>query len=99
MLPLRPDELVDTVGAGDAFVGGFLAGIVTGADIERCVALANKAARFVVGRHGCDIPVGQVPVDRVDFTLLKQRRSARNDGENQQTISICGPSAKCRSLK
>uniref|UniRef100_A0A0G4GE51 Adenosine kinase n=1 Tax=Chromera velia CCMP2878 TaxID=1169474 RepID=A0A0G4GE51_9ALVE len=56
ILPASPDEIVDTNGAGDAFVGGFLAGIVKGVPIEECVAMANYAANVVIKRSGCTYP-------------------------------------------
>lgn len=34
---LEKSEIVDTTGAGDAFAGGFLAGLVEGKDVETCV--------------------------------------------------------------
>jgi 2-dehydro-3-deoxygluconokinase len=36
-----PVTVVDPVGAGDAFVGGFLAGRLRGLDVKRCLRLAN----------------------------------------------------------
>lgn len=37
----QPVTVVDPVGAGDAFVGGFLAGRLRGLDDQRCLRLAN----------------------------------------------------------
>ena len=34
---INKDEIVDTTGAGDAFAGGFFAGVVQGDNIETCV--------------------------------------------------------------
>lgn len=39
-------RVVDTTGAGDSFVGGFLAGLTRGWDIERCARIANGTAGF-----------------------------------------------------
>ncbi len=39
-------EVVDTVGAGDSFDAGFLHKFVRGADLEECMAFANRAAAF-----------------------------------------------------
>merc|ERR1719162_387804 len=46
--PLAKGELVDTNGAGDAFVGGFLSQLVQGAAVDRCVAAGHYAAREVI---------------------------------------------------
>jgi len=54
MLPA--DKLVDTNGAGDAFVGGFLAMLAKGCDIGTCVNAGNYAARQIIQVSGCKIP-------------------------------------------
>jgi len=56
-VPLLPKEkLVDTNGAGDAFVGGFLAFLSKGADLAACVNAGNYAARQIIQVSGCKIP-------------------------------------------
>jgi len=44
----KPSKLVDPTGAGDAFVGGFLAEYVNGENILRCACVGAAAASFVV---------------------------------------------------
>jgi adenosine kinase len=52
--PVIPCEtLVDTNGAGDAWVGGFLFGLVSGKDIPDSVKAANYAANHIIQRSGC----------------------------------------------
>lgn len=54
---LLPKELlVDTNGAGDAFVGGFLSQLVCGKDLSECCRAGNYAARVVIQRSGCTLP-------------------------------------------
>ena len=48
-------------GAGDAWVGGFLFGLVSGKDIPECVRAANYAANVIIQRSGCTYP------DKPDF--------------------------------
>jgi len=56
-VPTLPKEaLVDTNGAGDAFVGGFLAKLAAGCDLEACVSAGNYAARQIIQVSGCKIP-------------------------------------------
>eukprot|EP01062_Namystynia_karyoxenos_P014394 TRINITY_DN15188_c0_g1_i1.p1 TRINITY_DN15188_c0_g1~~TRINITY_DN15188_c0_g1_i1.p1 ORF type:complete len:806 (+),score=245.96 TRINITY_DN15188_c0_g1_i1:96-2513(+) len=55
-LRLRAKAVVDTNGAGDAFVAGFLSGVVSGADMQQCCEKARFAAAVVVGRDGCSVP-------------------------------------------
>jgi len=53
---LAKEQLVDTNGAGDAFVGGFLAKLAAGADLATCVSAGNYAARQIIQVSGCKIP-------------------------------------------
>ncbi|KAH0481803.1 MAG: uncharacterized protein KVP18_003163 [Porospora cf. gigantea A] len=55
VVPLDPSMIVDTNGAGDAFVGGFLAGLVQDKALPDCVALAHYAARHIVQRSGATV--------------------------------------------
>jgi len=48
--------IVDTNGAGDSFVGGFLLQLARGRDIAACVAAGNFAARTIIQRSGCTMP-------------------------------------------
>lgn len=50
---LEPAEMVDTNGAGDAFVGGFLAQLVKGQNFEICIKCGIWAARQIIKRSGC----------------------------------------------
>ncbi|AJC71580.1 carbohydrate kinase [Thermococcus guaymasensis DSM 11113] len=51
-LPIRPEEIVDPTGAGDAFAGGFLAGYSGGEPLEVCVKLGLELAREVLKKKG-----------------------------------------------
>lgn len=54
--PLPKELLVDTNGAGDAFVGGFLAQLAKGKSIGECVQAGHYAARIIIQRSGCSFP-------------------------------------------
>eukprot|EP00611_Tribonema_gayanum_P021578 TRINITY_DN4179_c0_g1_i3.p1 TRINITY_DN4179_c0_g1~~TRINITY_DN4179_c0_g1_i3.p1 ORF type:complete len:285 (+),score=106.12 TRINITY_DN4179_c0_g1_i3:2290-3144(+) len=54
--PLDKAALVDTNGAGDAFVGGFLAQLMRDAPLARCVEAGHWAARQIIQRSGCTFP-------------------------------------------
>jgi sugar/nucleoside kinase (ribokinase family) len=45
-------DFVDPVGAGDSFDAGFLSQYVRGADLEQCLATANRAGAFSTTRPG-----------------------------------------------
>jgi len=59
VLPIAPENIVDTNGAGDAFVGGFLAEYVLGKDIETCVNNGMHAAHMIIQVSGCNLPEHQ----------------------------------------
>lgn len=46
-------EVLNVLGAGDAFMSGFLSGWLKEASDERCCALANACGGLVVSRHAC----------------------------------------------
>ncbi|CAL7941176.1 unnamed protein product [Xylocopa violacea] len=50
---LPEEKVVDTNGAGDAFVGGFLAQLIQGRNIEVCIKCGIWAATQIVQRSGC----------------------------------------------
>lgn len=52
VVKLSADKLVDTNGAGDAFVGGFLAALAQGLSVEKCVTLGNSAAKYCIQKPG-----------------------------------------------
>ena len=56
------DKLVDTNGAGDAFVGGFLSQLVAGKDLDECVRAGNYAGGVIIQSSGTQLP------DTCEFT-------------------------------
>lgn len=56
VIPLAKEQLVDTNGAGDAFVGGFLSQLVAGKGMDECCRGGNFAANVVIQRSGCTFP-------------------------------------------
>ncbi|TDG49619.1 hypothetical protein AWZ03_003857 [Drosophila navojoa] len=50
---LAVHEIVDTNGAGDAFVGGFLAQYVQGKSLDVCIRCGNYAAGHIIKNPGC----------------------------------------------
>uniref|UniRef100_A0A674NGF8 Adenosine kinase n=1 Tax=Takifugu rubripes TaxID=31033 RepID=A0A674NGF8_TAKRU len=56
VLKIDPKDIVDTNGAGDAFVGGFLSQLVQEKPLDHCVKAAHYAAYVVIQRAGCNFP-------------------------------------------
>jgi len=48
----RKVKAIDTVGAGDTFMGYFIYGLVHGFDPEKCLTIATKASSITVQRKG-----------------------------------------------
>ncbi|RJF79170.1 5-dehydro-2-deoxygluconokinase [Azospirillum cavernae] len=51
--PGFPVEVYNVLGAGDAFMSGFLRGWLRDAALEDCCKYANACGAFAVSRHGC----------------------------------------------
>jgi sugar/nucleoside kinase (ribokinase family) len=51
-VPVVAVQVVDTTGAGDAYCGGFLAGLVAGRPVVECAAMGTVSASYVVGVSG-----------------------------------------------
>ncbi|PLW22288.1 hypothetical protein PCASD_16994 [Puccinia coronata f. sp. avenae] len=50
--PLKHEEIVDTNGAGDAFAGGVLGGLVLQKPIDECIQIGHKLGQMCVGQVG-----------------------------------------------
>jgi len=46
--------IADTNGAGDSFIGGFLAGYCLGKPLAKCIDAGHYCAGFIIQRTGCD---------------------------------------------
>lgn len=53
--PIPDDEIVDTNGAGDSFVGGFLSQYILNREIKRCVEIGSYSARKIIRVSGIAI--------------------------------------------
>ncbi len=53
VVPGFPVEVFNVLGAGDAFMAGFLSGWIRDEPLERCCVLGNACGAIVVSRHGC----------------------------------------------
>lgn len=56
VIPIDKKDIIDTNGAGDAFVGGFIAQLVQGGTVEDCIRSANYAANYIIQQSGCQLP-------------------------------------------
>lgn len=56
ILPIAEEDILDTNGAGDAWVGGFLSQLVLGRTVEESMHGGNYAANVIIKRSGCTFP-------------------------------------------
>jgi adenosine kinase len=53
MIPVvKPRTVQDPTGAGDAYRGGLISGLIQGKDIEQCARMGSVCASFAVECHG-----------------------------------------------
>lgn len=76
-------EVLNVLGAGDAFMSGFLRGWLTGADDARCCALANACGGLVVSRHGC--APAMPTMAELDYLLSRAEPLTRPDLDAELT--------------
>jgi len=62
-----PSKVVDTTGAGDAFLAGFIYGLVRGEDYQRCALMGAINASFVLEGKGCqtNLPTKEQVLERL----------------------------------
>ncbi|XP_076268419.1 adenosine kinase-like isoform X2 [Rhynchophorus ferrugineus] len=53
---LSEEEILDTTGAGDAFIGGFLAGLSCTKSVPECIQIGFYSASHIIKQRGCSIP-------------------------------------------
>ena len=67
-------EIINTVGAGDAFASGFIYSQLKGSSFEDSAKFANACGAIVVSRHGCSAAMPRL--DEVESFLEKQLHSS-----------------------
>ena len=78
-VPGFPVEVFNSVGAGDAFMSGFLSGWLREEPLEECLRLGNACGAIVVSRHGCS-PAMPTPEELEYFLNMPERpRRLRDD--------------------
>src|SRR5215472_13764436 len=76
-------EVLNVVGAGDAFSAGFLSGWVGGEDYDACSRYANACGALVVSRHGC-APAMPTRIE-LDYYLERAHEIPRPDQDAMLT--------------
>ncbi|OQS32526.1 5-dehydro-2-deoxygluconokinase [Chromobacterium haemolyticum] len=66
-------DVMNVLGAGDAFLAGFLSAWLLGGDYAECCRRANACGALVVSRHGC-APAMPTPAELERFLAAPTRR-------------------------
>jgi 5-dehydro-2-deoxygluconokinase len=74
-------EVMNVLGAGDAFASGFLYGWVRGESIDACACYANACGALVVSRHACAPAMPTRP--ELDYFLAHADRLTPRPGEDR----------------
>jgi 5-dehydro-2-deoxygluconokinase len=74
-VPGFPVEVFNSVGAGDAFMSGFLSRWLREEPLEECLRIGNACGAIVVSRHGCS-PAMPTP-EELDYFLNMPDRPHR----------------------
>ena len=94
-VPPFPVEVLNVLGAGDAFASGFLYGYLQGWPLERAARMGNACGAIVVTRHGC---ANFMPtLDEVAAFVARARR-ASDMTARQSTIRLTMAQAVVRFL-
>ncbi|WP_295999786.1 5-dehydro-2-deoxygluconokinase [Rugamonas sp.] len=89
-------EVMNVLGAGDAFMAGFLTEWLRGADYDACCRSANACGALVVARHAC-APAMPTPPE-LDYFLAHAARLQR-PGEDAQLNRLHRVTARRRQWK
>ncbi len=101
-VPGFPVEVFNSVGAGDAFMSGFLSGWLRDEPLEASLRLGNACGAIVVSRHGCSpamptrdeleyyLGLEEKPYRLRDDAWLDHlhRKSTRNEPEELRVLAI-----------
>jgi 5-dehydro-2-deoxygluconokinase len=79
-VPGFPVEVFNSVGAGDAFMSGFLSGWLREEPLEECLRLGNACGAIVVSRHGCS-PAMPTREELEYFLALEEKPRRLSDDE------------------
>lgn len=86
-----PVEVLNVLGAGDAFLSGYLCGWIEGLPAAHCARRGNAAGAIVVSRHGC---TPAMPTrDELDEFLSRAVAPARPDEDERITLLHCATTA------
>jgi len=94
-IPGYETKILNTLGAGDAFVSGFISGYLSGCDIVDSSKRANAACALIVTKHSCapEMPeLGEIEKLILPDTISKIdifSRTQKHRQKNESSMSLC----------
>ena len=73
-------EILNVLGAGDAFMSGFLRGYLRDESLEKSATFANASGALVVSRHGC---APAIPSEKELFYYLDNAHNIPNPSQDE----------------
>jgi 5-dehydro-2-deoxygluconokinase len=91
-------EVYNVLGAGDAFMGGFLRGWLRHEPLEQCCRLGNACGAIVVSRHGCAPAMPTWPELQLFFAAHQRKFRLREDAELEHAHWATTRARRCEEL-
>jgi 5-dehydro-2-deoxygluconokinase len=88
-------EVYNVLGAGDAFMGGYLRGWLRDEPIEQCCRLGNACGAIVVSRHGCAPAMPTWPELQLFLAANDRKFRLREDAELEHVHWATTSHARC----
>lgn len=89
--PLKKENIVDTNTAGDAFVGGVLAGLARNLGIEECVNAGHLAAAAILKVSGCTLkgspPLNLKTIAEATLRVRSLKENRASQGEVKEAVA------------
>ena len=79
IIPIAETDILDTNGAGDAWVGGFLSQLALGCSVEAAIHGGHYASHVIIQRSGCTYPA------KPDFTgpVTEEKKPETGEAEKE----------------
>lgn len=89
-------EVLNVLGAGDAFMSGFLSGYLRGRPLADCCTRANACGALVVSRHGC--APAMPSASELEYFLTREGIDAQRDEQLNHLHRVTRDRPKVSSL-
>ena len=91
-----PVEVLNSTGAGDAFLAGFLLGWIRDEDWETCCRFGNACGAMVVSRHACSAAMPSLR--RAELLLIVTHLAPHASGKTKRWSNCIGSTRRKTKL-